>query len=288
MTKRNPLLSLASWGASVFPAPLKRQLYRIRPLANLIRGSLVRAAPKDDQEIEVAAGPLKGVRLLLNYQSEKAYWLGTYEPNLTATIDDLVADGMVAYDVGANVGYISLLLARKVGSTGKVFAFEVLPENLQRMGQNIRLNDMQERIIVVESAVVESSRPVHFMKGPSNAMGKVDGSAGRDDVQYGESFDVPGVSLDSFVYESGNPAPQVIKMDIEGGEILAFPGMQRLIEEARPLILIELHGSEAAQVVLEAFEKHGYQARRMEAGYPASLSDFRSHVVGFPPGAALP
>ena len=287
MTNRNPLLSLAAWGASVFPSPLKRQLYRVKPLANLIRRSLVRAAPKDLQQVEVAGGPLKGLSLWVNFESEKAYWLGTYEPNLTATIDELVHDGMVAYDVGANVGFISLLLARKVGQSGKVFSFEVLPENLERIEKNIRLNGFEQRVSVIDAAVVECPRPVHFMRGPSNAMGKADGSAGRDDVQYGETFEVKGISLDSFVFEAGSPPPQVIKMDIEGGEVLAFPGMQRILEVYKPLILIELHGSEAAQVVLEAMQKAGYEVRRMEAGYPASLSDFRSHVVGFPPGANL-
>ena len=69
------------------------------------------------------------------------------------------------------------------------------------------------------------------------------GSAGRDD-RYESEVNVLGISLDEFVYGQGNPPPQVVKMDIEGGEVLALPGMRRVLTEARPLMLMELHGPE--------------------------------------------
>ena len=63
-----------------------------------------------------------------------------------------VLPGQVAYDVGANIGYISILLARSVGENGRVFAFEALPANLERLHHNISLNGMSSRVTVVPGA----------------------------------------------------------------------------------------------------------------------------------------
>ncbi len=98
--------------------PVKRGLYRFRPLAGLLRGALNRAAPQGFTPVVVAAGGLQGLSLSLDLQEEKDYWLGTYEPDLQAAVAELVQPGMLVYDVGANIGYISLLLARRVGESG--------------------------------------------------------------------------------------------------------------------------------------------------------------------------
>jgi FkbM family methyltransferase len=279
----NPLLSLAGWAASWLPMPVKRLFYRVKPLASLIRGSLNRAAPQGLAPVTVAAGGLEGARLYLDLHSEKDYWLGTYEPELQVAVRDFVLPGMVVYDVGANVGYISLLLARQVGEKGRVFAFEALPANLERLNANVELNGMADRIEVIPGAVVENAHAVRFWVGPSDDMGKAEGSAGRKDVAYSEVLDIDGLSLDDFVYGMGRPSPQVIKMDIEGGEVLALPGMQRLLREVKPLVLLELHGPEAARVAWEALTRAGYQVCRMQPGYPVVKSfdalDWKAYCV---------
>ncbi len=247
--------------------PLKRALYRFSPLAKVIRGSLNRLAPHGLTRISVAAGGLAGATLLLDLQEEKDYWLGTYEPELQSTVAELVHPGAVVYDVGANIGYISILLARSIGEKGRVFAFEALPANLERLRTNLALNGLQDRVQVVAAAVTNCSEPVQFLVGPSGGMGKASGSAGRQ-VEYSRSIPVPGLALDEFVYAQGNPPPQVVKMDIEGGEVLALPGMRRVLMEAHPLILLELHGHEAARAAWDELTGAGYHICRMEAGYP--------------------
>ena len=283
------VLDLASWAARHLPMTVKRLIYRIPPLAGLIRNSLNRAAPVGLTQVQVAAGGLAGLRLWLDLQAEKDYWLGTYEPELQATLSELVQPRMVAYDVGANIGYISLLLARRVGQAGKVYAFEALPANLDRLRLNLALNGPSENVLIIPAAVVECKRPVRFLVGPSGGMGKADGSAGREDVAYSDTVDIDGLSLDAFVFEDGNPSPQVVKMDIEGGEVLALPGMQRVLERKRPLLLLELHGPEAAQVTWESLTRLGYHLCRMAPGYPPVKTqqelDWKAYVVAFPPSS---
>lgn len=263
----HPLLSLAALAARVLPAPLKRALYRFPPLARAIRSGLNRAAPAGLSVVQVAAGGLSGARLELDLHAEKDYWLGTYEAGLQDAIARLVQPGWTAYDVGANVGYITLLLARAVGDQGRVVAFEALPANVARLRANLALNLEGSRVSAVHAAIAEASRPVRFLVGPSDDTGKAEGSAGRP-LEYAGVVEVPGLALDDYMDAPGSPLPQVIKIDIEGGEVLALPGMRRLLQTAHPLVLMELHGPEAARTAWEVLTAAGYTLRRMAPGYP--------------------
>jgi FkbM family methyltransferase len=285
--RSSPLMSLAAWGARVLPSRLKRAIYRIDPLARLVRSSLNRSAPDGLTAVDVAAGGLAGVRLKLDLQAEKDYWLGTYEPDLQMAVRELVRPGGVIYDVGANIGYISLLLARQAGLSGRVFAFEALPDNLDRLSENLRLNEIGRRVETVAAAVVDKAGPVRFLIGPSGGTGKADGSAGRQELTYARTVEVRGLALDEFVYGEGRPAPRVVKMDIEGGEVLALPGMRRILAESRPLMLVELHGPESVQAAWEVLSAAGYSLHRMETGYPQVQSpdelDWKAYLIGMPP-----
>ena len=141
----NVILRIAATAANRLPLPVKRSFYRFAPLARLIRGSLNLAAPQGLTTIEVAGGALAGKRISLNLQEETYYWLGTYEPELQQAIKELVKPGMVAYDVGANIGYITILLAQAVGEAGRVFAFEALPGNVERLRVNLGFNELEVR-----------------------------------------------------------------------------------------------------------------------------------------------
>lgn len=218
--------------------------------------------------MRVAAGLLEGCPLLLDLQTEKDFWLGTYEPELQAALGDLVRPGLTVFDVGANIGYITLMLVRGVGPTGRVVAFEALPGNLERLQKNLALNALEERVTVVPQAVAGSEGMVPFHVHASGGMGKVEGSAGRWNQRYQSEITVPSLSLDSFVYVRGGPVPQLIKMDIEGGEVLALPGMRRLLREARPTLLLEVHGPEGLRAAWDELSAAGYAIRQMERGFP--------------------
>ncbi|HEB66176.1 MAG TPA: FkbM family methyltransferase [Chloroflexi bacterium] len=280
---KKTVLALAAVSARILPLPFKRQIYRIQPLARLVRGLLNRAAPSGLTEIVISGGDLRGWRMALDLQAEKDYWLGTYEPELQAAIRRWVRPGWTVYDAGANVGYISLLLARAVGSEGRVFAFEALPANQERWRRNAALNPQGGALRLIPAAVADKTGSARFLVGPSDDTGKAAGSAGRA-LEYAESVEVPAVSLDDFVYAQGNPPPDLVKMDIEGGEVLALPGMARLLREARPLLFLELHGPESARAAWDALAAAGYTLHRMAPGYPRIPSltelDWKAYVVG--------
>lgn len=262
----NPLLSLAAAAARWLPAPLRRAIYRLGPISSGLRSALNRAAPKGLSEIEAAGGLLVGTHLILDLQTEKDYWLGTYEIELQEAVRDLVRPGMVAYDLGANIGYVSLMLAKSVGKSGKVFAFEPLPENQERIRQNLALNVLA-RIELVPKAVADESGTQQFLVHSSGGMGKVSGANGRN-TKYQESIQVETIKLDDFVFKQGNPKPDVIKVDIEGGEGLALKGMPRVLRDEKPLLIIELHGEQAAQLCWQILTDAGYRITKLSRSYP--------------------
>jgi FkbM family methyltransferase len=279
-------LSGAALAARLLPASAKRAIYRSGPLARGIRGALNQAAPQGLTEVQVAAGRLEGCRLALDLQTEKDYWLGTYEPELQWALGELIKPGMLAFDVGANIGYITLMLAWAVGPTGGVVAFEALPANVARLEQNLVLNDLSGRVKVMAVAVGAGEGTIRFQIHASGGMGKAAGSAGRADETYQSEITVPSSSLDAFVYELGNPAPQIVKMDIEGGEVMALPGMRRVLREARPTLLLELHGPESSRVAWEELREAGYSIHAMERGFARLESiealDWKAYLVGMP------
>lgn len=269
----------------MLPALAKRWLYRTPWLARFTRRRLNAAAPVGLNEVTIAAGVLRGMRMKLNLQSEKDYWLGTYEPDLQEAARQLIQPCMVVYDVGANIGYISLMAARLAEEGGHVYSFEALPTNVDRLKANIDLNDLTRRASAIHAAVTDQTGEAVFLAHESGAMGKAKGSAGREENYAGE-LRVPAIALDDFVYPQGNPPPQVVKMDIEGGEGMALRGMEKILANIRPIFMIELHGQEAAREVWVTLTSAGYSIHRMRSGMPVIKTledlDWKAYIIAKP------
>lgn len=278
----NLLLSIAASAARILPAPLKRLLYKLGPLSRGLRSALNRAAPVGLTEVTVAAGSLAGRHLLLNMQTEKDYWLGTYEQDLQQAIQDWVKPGYVIYDLGANIGYVSLLFARATGSSGQVFAFEPLPSNQERLQKNITLNN-DLHVTLIPSAVSDKSGSATFMVHNSGGMGKVKEAAGREQG-FANEISVQTVALDDFA--TTHPAPHLVKIDIEGGEVLALRGMQSLLKKERPILFLELHGLEATAAAVDRLRASRYHLHWMHGDYAeihsASELGKKSYVIARP------
>ena len=157
-----------------------------------------------------------------------------YEKGTTRIFTALVKEGMNIVDIGANVGYYTLLAARRVGPHGKVYAFEPEPRNFRLLMENLRLNGY-ENVVAIQRAVSNESGTAPLFLSPrcSGAHSLV---STRDPGN--ETLAVETVTLDEFFKMEGYPAIQVIKMDIEGWEMEALDGMNKLITRSRPLTLI--------------------------------------------------
>ena len=283
------LPSLLETAAKIVPRRVRLLLYRLGPVTDLLRRVVNRSVPRGVHPVQIAAGELTGKWLLLDLQVDKDFWLGHYEPELAAAIRRFVPAGAVAYDLGANVGYTALLLAQAVGPGGQVIAFEPLPANLDRLRQAARLNGVESLVTIVPAAVGARRERAEFHIHTSGAMGRLDHGSGREPPFVG-STTVEVVALDDFVFSQGYPAPQAAKLDLEGGEGPALQGMARLLSLRRPILLLEIHGDQAAAEVVRELERAGYSLHAMSSGYPSLAgrppSALPRHVVALPDGVA--
>lgn len=253
---RASLLKLAAWLAAHLPPGLRVRMYRLGPLSGLIRRALNQAAPRGLTRVTIAAGLLAGATFQLDLQSEKDLWLGTYEADLLDRLPRWIKRGMVVFDVGANLGYLSVGFARLVGPNGRVHAFEPLPMNIERLRSSVASNEMNGRVEIVPQAVGAEQGVASFLVHPSGGMGKLEGSHGRR-VEYEGRIDAVVMTLDSYSTRHG-VRPDWVKVDVEGGEGAVLRGSEFLLGTIRPNWLMEIHGPEAASEVWQLMRSSDY------------------------------
>lgn len=172
--------------------------------------------------------------------AKSIYLYGCYEYPVTRLISAILRPGMVFFDIGANAGFFSLLASTKCKA---VYAFEPLPSNLHRLSINLELNATQN-VTVVQSAVTDrSGTGTLYVPEDENT-----GLASLIEETGGHSIAVPTITLDEFVRKQGIGRVDLIKIDIEGAEALAFEGAQELLSrvDAPDVIFEAKPGSEAA------------------------------------------
>lgn len=240
-----------------------------------------------------AGGPLAGMRVavppwLIDLDLDNAY-----EPDVTAAFERLVQPGFACADLGAHVGYFTLLLARLSGEDGSVVAFEASPDNARIVERNVHLNALENRVTVEVAAVTDRSVdavPLYAGRTGGSTEWTLDADfATREDVGTASiepTAEVRGVSLDEY-FPPGSRL-DLVKIDIEGAEAQAIPGMQRLLREAHPIIVLEFH-REVGWPAIPALQEAGYSFSTLE-GRP--LDSFHGpHEVPYqvvaepPPGA---
>lgn len=200
-----------------------------------------------------------------------------------------VHQGDVVYDLGANIGWYSLLAARRVGPGGRVIAFEPSVTNAAYIEWNAAANGFPN-VSVVPAAVSDRDGWAVFLdKGP--LMSRLDKDDDEDQARRRAARNptvlarrtVPVLSLDTWIAQTEQPPPTLIKIDVEGAEIGALRGMRETLRSARPTLIIEPHGTRKA--VVELLESFGYEHRPIERDVPASES-WRTHLLAQPGPAA--
>jgi FkbM family methyltransferase len=206
---------------------------------------------------QVRQGPAVGIWLCVNPRTKREVLEGKGETEVQRVLQEHVRRGMTFYDVGANIGFFSMLAARLVGSTGHVAAFEADPEIVSRLREHAKRNQFSW-VSVNENAVWSERRTVLFARAdpaisPDRGLGHVVDSPGK------ETISVDAVSLDDYALTAS--APDFIKCDVEGAEVEVFRGAQRVLGEKQPLILCEMHGEENRRILSHEFSRLGYVSK---------------------------
>jgi FkbM family methyltransferase len=160
----------------------------------------------------------------------------------------MVRPGHTVYDLGANVGFYTLLASVLVGQPGHVYAFEPLQRNIEYLRKHLALNAI-ENCSIVEAAVTscEGYSPFDFSTAHTNAHLS---QTGQNTVRT--------VTLDSLVRRGEILPPNVMKIDIEGAELGALEGSRRTIAEHRPVLFLATHGHEVHNACLQLLLKQNY------------------------------
>jgi FkbM family methyltransferase len=194
----------------------------------------LRLIPSGTQMI-ILQGPLRGKRWITG-SSNHGCWLGSYEYPKQKAFAAAVKRGDVVYDLGANVGFYSLLASSLVGPEGQVFSFEPLPRNLTFLRKHLGLNGVRN-CSVMEAAVSSSDGTAKFEMGPNASMGQLTGDSEN-------ALSVRTIALDGLVASGQIRPPNVIKCDIEGAEYDALRGASKILSEHSPTIFLATHGPE--------------------------------------------
>jgi FkbM family methyltransferase len=191
------------------------------------------------------------LRIVLD-ESNPAYILGASEPEVQATLADALRPGSVLYDIGANIGFFTLIAARMVGARGHVFAFEPQPRARQMLERNIAHNGF-ENVSVIPHAVGASRGRAHL--AVNSALGHATAHFADD----GHPVEV--VAIDDVV--AGLRPPDVVKIDVEGAEVEVLRGLHETIELYAPLIVCEVHGANRPALE-EILVNHGYSVEGID------------------------
>lgn len=164
---------------------------------------------------------------------------GWWEPNVEATLRRLLRPGQAAADVGANVGYHTLVMAEAIGPTGQLHAFEANPAVAQLLSATLFVNGLTERVRLHAAAALDRPGPVLLSAAPGQAgSGNIawEGAPPSYAIAYPLQIEVPAVRLDDAL--SALPLLDLIRMDIEGSEPTALRGAEALIRRSPALRIV--------------------------------------------------
>jgi FkbM family methyltransferase len=203
-------------------------------------------------------GPARGLRYRIFADYGIGPVFGRWEPAAQQWLVELLALGMVAYDIGANYGIHTLLLARRVGEQGSVFAFEPDANIRAALDEAVRINRFKN-VDVVPYAVSENTGRASFQRGTHAGAGHL-----TTDDSACDSISVDTITLDDFVFGRKQPPPNLIKIDVEGAESSVLRGAEQVLAQFNPTLLIDLHTPWEDIAVGNVLSRHGYTAVRSE------------------------
>jgi FkbM family methyltransferase len=172
------------------------------------------------------------------------YYYGFFEANLTNFLLNYIKEGDIVFDVGAHVGYYTLLNSELVGKKGSVYSFEPTPRTFETLKNNVK---NKSNVVINNNAVLDYQTEIEFIDyGPKfsafNSFRKRE-SKGMSFLTEPQKVKVKTISLDEYSRVE-NIKPTFIKIDAEGAEHLILKAMTYILKELRPIISIEVAGEE--------------------------------------------
>ena len=272
----NTIVRFVAWIAGLLPRRLVKRVAWLQwqhPVFARLYPHVAGFFRNQDGTIQQGAG--KGLRFNVG-GANVGCLLGTFELAVQDAFVEFVAPGMTVYDVGANVGFYTVIAARLAGPDGRVVAFEPHPANARQISHNARLNPTLSVEVRAEALGAFDGQTV-FHLSEEATWGQIDGVRDLPRRKAGE-LTVPLRRLDSF--DGILPPPALIKIDVEQAEVGVLEGGRETIRQRQPILFIELHETNSG--VADFLDHAGYHARAI--GEPGDLRavSWNAFVIAVP------
>jgi FkbM family methyltransferase len=179
-----------------------------------------------------------------------------HEPLATKLLKETLKPGMNAVDIGGNIGYYAMMEARLVGPEGKVIAIEPMPDNFEQLCVNVENNDYQNIHIHHLAIGDRDGTALMYISGRSNWHSLHPPPTSKGEMK------VPLSTLDTLLAPYNLPSVDLVRMDLEGYEVVVVEGMKRTLEKYGPKLLVEIHpylvGTASIEKYLHTLEELGY------------------------------
>ena len=205
------------------------------PIRNLVRSCMVLLLGREARPRKILCGLASGYKICVSPAEHLAYLLGTAEPHLQEIIKEYVGSGDTVYDIGANIGYVSLSLAKRVGASGHVIAFEPVPRNIASFRTNILINRLAN-VQLLEFAASDRRGDAIIRVAENLSTASL---VWHRDNPSATDLPIKTVSIDELVESGVLRYPSFSKIDVEGTEGNVLLGMRRTLAAARPVLFVE-------------------------------------------------
>lgn len=172
---------------------------------------------------------------------------GNSDPHLAALLEAFLMPGMTCFDVGAHIGQFTLIAAKRVGPTGAVHSFEASGPTYQQLLTNVALNNLSQ-VVTNHAAACDYDGHVELKtcrpgKEAFNSIGR----PLRPEDQIVGVERVPAIALDDYIRQHGIKRVDLMKVDVEGAELLVLRGARQLLaDNAAPAMVIEFSDKTAS------------------------------------------
>lgn len=157
---------------SALPPGVKQRIRQSGTLSRLVRVLYNAFDTTDSSARLVVAGPLKGMRIVMGTQDHMAFLTDAYETQVVKALIEHCKPGMVACDIGAHLGYFTLLLSRLIPPGGYVYAFEPFADNYRKLEETTRINQLSN-VLIKPLAVSNRCGDAYSRESPSSCMGRI-------------------------------------------------------------------------------------------------------------------
>lgn len=205
--------------------------------------------------VPILSGSARGLKWVTG-SGTHGCWLGTYERDRQQRLLEVLKGGECFLDIGANVGFYSLLASGIVGPRGQVHSFEPFPRNVDYLKTHIGLNKLQNVTSFAVGLSDGADRTLSFATSINPSSGHLSATAATQN-----QIEVQVTSLDTLWKRKVFPKPAVIKIDVEGAEFSVLNGGREMLNECRPVILLAGHGTAVQEECCELLKTWGYRIK---------------------------